>query len=97
MHQGAVVMSRKNDNILTRFDCYRDEESDEMKEDKQKLQARIETMGIRYKSLHWDCDGACYLNLSGTNITDLSPLKTLPVTHLCLQGCFGITDFSPLK
>jgi hypothetical protein len=26
----------------------------------------------------------------------LAPLTELPLTHLCLQGCYGITDFSPL-
>lgn len=54
-------------------------------------------MGISYKSLYVECDGSCWLNLSGTIIADLSSLKHVPVTHLCLQGCYQIADFSPLK
>ena len=27
----------------------------------------------------------------------MAPLTELPLTHLCLQGCYGITDFSPLR
>jgi hypothetical protein len=34
-------------------------------------------MGIRYKSLHAGGDGAVFLNLSGTTISDLSPLTAL--------------------
>jgi hypothetical protein len=26
----------------------------------------------------------------------LASLTELPLTHLCLQGCYGIRDFSPL-
>ena len=54
-------------------------------------------MGIKYKALRLSANGDCCLNLSGTRLTDLSALIELPVTHLCLQGCFEITDFSPLK
>jgi hypothetical protein len=53
-------------------------------------------MVIQFKSLHLGNDGTLCLNLSGTRITDLASLAELPLTHLCLQGCYGITDFSPL-
>ncbi len=57
---------------------------------------RLRQEGIKYKSIQTD-NGVYGLNLSGTWITDLSPLVKLPVTHLCLQGCYGIKDFSPLR
>jgi hypothetical protein len=96
----SVMISRNNrlnDTILTQFYCYRDEESDEMKLETRKLKGRLDAMGVRYKSLYIGCDGSCWLNLSGTIIADISPLKHLPVTHLCLQGCYQIADFAPLK
>ena len=86
-----------NDAVLTHFYCYRDEENAEMKIETRRLKRRLDAMGVRYKSLHLDGDGSCWLNLSGTIIADLSPLKHFPVTHLCLQGCCQITDFSTLK
>lgn len=86
-----------NDTILTQFYCYRDEESDEMKLETRRLKRRLDAMGVKYKSLYIGCDESCWLNLSGTIIADISPLKHLPVTHLCLQGCYQIADFSPLK
>jgi hypothetical protein len=58
---------------------------------------RLDALGIKYKSLDADSDGTLCLNVSGTPITDLGPLRELPLTHLCLQGCYGITDFSPLR
>lgn len=60
------------------------------------FRCRLDKYGIKYKSLHVDSDGTFCLNVSGTPITDLAPLRELPLTHLCLQGCYGITDFSPL-
>ena len=57
----------------------------------------LDTLGIAYKSLRAGPDGTFCLNLSGTPITDLAPLTELPITHLCLQGCHGISDFSPLR
>lgn len=91
------LQERMHDTILTLFHCYQDEEDDENRLDKRQFTRRLEAIGIRYKSVHLGCDGTCCLNLSGTIITDLSLLKELPVTHLCLQGCYGITDFSPLR
>ena len=67
-----------------------------MEEDRRRFQCRLDALGIRYKSLYVGVDRTFCLNLSGTIITDLSPLRALPLTHLCLQGCFKIADFSPL-
>jgi len=85
------------DPMLNLFYCYRDEENDGMKLEKRRVQRRLEARGIKYKSLYLGSDGTCCLNLSGSIITDLAPLEKIPLTHLCLQGCFGIKDFSPLK
>lgn len=60
------------------------------------FRCRLDAQGIRYKSLHAHNDGTLCLNLSGTRIMDLAPLTELPLTHLCLQGCYGIMDFAPL-
>ena len=79
------------------FYCYRDEENDAMRLEKRRLQRRLEAMEIKPKSLYLGSNGTCCLNLSGTIITDLEPLEKIPLTHLCLQGCYGIKDFSPLK
>ena len=38
----------------------------------------------------------CSLDLSDYGLTDLSVLKTLPITHLNLSNCRGIYDFRPL-
>ena len=83
--------------ILQFFECHRDEGDGESERDKRRFQRRLDAMGIRYKSLYVGIDGMFCLNLSGTMIADLSPLTELPLTHLCLQGCYEITDFSPLK
>ena len=86
-----------NDPILTSFYCHHDEEDNDGGQYGPAVRKRLEAAGIKYKSLRIGCYGVCCLNLSGTRITDLSPLKELPLTHLCLQGCFEIADFSPLK
>ena len=86
-----------NDSILTLFYCHHDKENNDGRQDGQDVRKRLEAAGIKYKSLQIGYHGVCCLNLSGTRITDLSPLKQLPLTHLCLQGCFEIADFSPLK
>ena len=87
----------KNDSVQENFACYRDEKGEEMRLEKSGLSRRLDAMGIGYKSVHIECDGSCWLNLSGTHISDLSVLKDVPVTHLCLQGCYRITDLSALK
>jgi len=86
-----------NDIIPAYFSCFRDEESNDMRFETRMHRRTLDAMGIRHKSLYVGCDVSCWLNLSGTIIADLSPLKQVPVTHLCLQGCFWITDFSPLS
>jgi hypothetical protein len=83
-------------DILSLFNCHRDGEEAEREDDRWRFQNRLKALGIKYKSLYVGIDGTSCLNLSGTIITDLSPLRELPLTHLCLQGCYGIADFSPL-
>jgi hypothetical protein len=83
--------------ILTQFYCCRDNESEETRLETRRLKRQLDATGIPYKSLHIGCNGSCWLNLSGTIISDLSLLINIPVTHLCLQGCYGISDFLPLK
>ena len=79
------------------FVCYRDEDDPETKLERSRLARQLEAKGIRYKSLRVGCDGSCSLNLSGTPIADLAPLKDVPVTRLCLQGCYQIIDIAPLE
>jgi hypothetical protein len=86
-----------NDSILRLFHCHEDEDFSKKVRDQKNVRKRLEAIDIKYKSLRVGHDGTCYLNLSGTRITDLSSLKGLPVTHLCLQGCFGVADVSPLE
>lgn len=62
----------------------------------RRYQHYLNAAGIRSKSLRSLPDGSICLNLSGTPVTDLSPLTEIPISHLCLQGCYGITDFTPL-
>ena len=82
-------------NLLTPFYC--DPNIAAHDERRQyKFEKRLQKEGIKYKSVQTD-NGIYGLNLSGTWITDLSPLVKLPLTHLCLQGCCGIKDFSPLR
>jgi len=86
-----------NDAFSSFFHCHLDDEYDEMESDSRGFRLRLDAMGIRYKSLHVAGDGAVFLNLSGTTISDLSPLAAFSLTHLCLQGCYEIGDFLPLK
>ncbi len=51
---------------------------------------------IQYKVIMTD-NGICSLDLSNSNIADLSPLKTLPLTHLNLTNCRNIYDLRSLK
>lgn len=82
-------------NAVTFF-CHQNEERRQREQDTLPFRMRLEKMAVRFKSLHLGNDQTLCLNLSGTQITDLAPLTELPLTHLCLQGCYGITDFSPL-
>jgi len=86
-----------NDTFPAFFHCHLDDEHGETGSDSRGFRLRLNAMGIRYKGLYAGGDGAVFLNLSGTTISDLSPLTALPLTHLCLQGCYEIADFSPLK
>ena len=84
-----------DDDLATVF--YRPQQQTSQNRNRERiLHSRLQTAGISYKSLHVAEAGGCLLNLSGTKVTDLSLLIGMPLTHLCLQGCFGIEDFSPL-
>ena len=78
------------------FHCQRDDEPAGHDAGGWIMRRRLDKLGVRYKSLHTGQSGSTFLNLSGTCITNLEPLLELPITHLCLQGCYGITDFAPL-
>lgn len=67
------------------------------REERGPLLRQLDALGIKYKNLHANNDGTLCLNLSGTRITDLSSLTELPLSHISLQGCYGITDFSPSR
>jgi len=91
------MMSRKlHTAILPLFYCHRDTAQGENERDRRRFRFRLDALGITYKSVYVGIDGTVCLNLSGTIIFDLSLLAELPVTHLCLQGCYRIVDFSPL-
>jgi hypothetical protein len=57
----------------------------------------LQSQAIEYKGIHANPDGTLRLNLSGTRHLELSALTILPVTHLCIAGCWRITDFTPLR
>jgi len=86
-----------NDAFPSFFHCHLDDEYGETESDSRGFRLRLDAMGIRYKSLHVGGDGTVFLNLSGTTISDLSPLAAFPLTHLCLQGCYEVADFAPLN
>ena len=56
----------------------------------------LDRENIRYKNIQVN-DNMYRLDLSNSNIADLSPLKSLPLTHLNLTNCKGIYDLRPLK
>lgn len=85
-----------NDAFPQLFHCHLDGEGGEREANGRHLRRRLDSMGVRYKSLHVGTDGTLWLNLSGMPIVSLSSLTELPLTHLCLQGCYGIADFTPL-
>ena len=92
-----MLPPRMNDAFSSFFHCHLYDEYGKMESDSRGFRLRLDAMGIRYKSLHVGGDGAVFLNLSGTTISDLSPLAAFPLTRLCLQGCYKIDDFLPLK
>jgi len=51
---------------------------------------------IQYRDIQVD-DNTCRLDLSKSNIADLSPLKVIPLTHLILTDCTSVYDLRPLK
>ena len=70
-----------NDAFPAFFHCHLDDEY-ETESDSLGFRLRLDAMGIRYKSLHGGGDGAVFLNLSGTTISDLSPLTAFPLSSL---------------
>jgi len=92
-----MLPPRMNDAFSSFFHCHLDDKYGETESDSRGFRLRLDAMDIRYKSLHVGGDGAVFLNLSGTIISDLSPLAVFSLTHLCLQGCYEIADFLPLK
>jgi hypothetical protein len=81
---------------LTFYDCRRDTEMPLGVENVDVCIRWLNSQKIEFKNILANADGTLRLNLSGTKITDLSPLTILPVTHLCLAGCWWIKDFTPL-
>ena len=81
----------------TFYDCRRDNHTPVGTRNADLCSRWLRSQGIEYKNILTNADGSLRLNLSGTRIADLSPLAILPVTHLCLAGCWRITDFTPLR
>ena len=71
-----------NNAIVPLFHCHSDEGDRDQDAERKGHQRQLDALGIKYKSLHVGKDGSCRLNLSGTTIADLSPVKELPLTHL---------------
>ncbi len=78
------------------FACHSDTGTDEPLGVARPARLRLDAAGLRFKSLHAGQDGSLHLNLSGTAIGDLRPLENLPISHLCIQGCYRISNFVPL-
>ena len=57
----------------------------------------LKAKGVAVKGLKVDEKGMIELDLGGTGISDLSPLKGMPLTSLNLDRCGQVTDLSPLK
>lgn len=78
------------------YDCRREGETPAGHRSVQFCRLWLRRQGIEYKSIHGNDDGTLRLNLSGLNASDLNPLTILPLTHLCLAGCWRIADFTPV-
>ena len=84
------------DPDLTFYDCRRENETPVRKESVDLCSRWLRSQNIEFKNILANADGTLRLNLSGTRISDLSPLTILPLTHLCLAGCWRVKDFTPL-
>jgi hypothetical protein len=85
------------DPNLTFYDCRRDDETPVGEQNVDLCGRWLRSHHIEFKNIYANSDGSLRLNLSGTNAADLSALTLLPLTHLCLAGCWRITDFTPLR
>jgi hypothetical protein len=85
------------DTNLTFYDCRREDETPVGKQNVDLCGRWLHSQHIEFKSINANADGSLRLNLSGTRAVDLSALTLLPLTHLCLAGCWRITDFNPLR
>jgi len=85
------------DHNETFYDCRRENESPLGEQNVDLCSRWLCSQEIEFKSIHANADGSLRLNLSGTKSVDLSALTLLPLTHLCLAGCWRITDFTPLS
>ena len=85
------------DPNLTFYDCRREGEPPDGTLNADLCSRWLRLQKIEYKNILANADGTLRLNLSGTRIADLSPLTILPLTHLCLSGCWRIKDFTPLR
>jgi hypothetical protein len=92
-----VVSCRMPDVNQSFYDCRREGETPAGHLSVQFCSLWLRRQGIEYKSIHGNADGTLRLNLSGLNVCDLNPLTILPLTHLCLAGCWRIADFTPLR
>ncbi|MDD4873059.1 MAG: protein kinase [Kiritimatiellae bacterium] len=60
------------------------------------IRETLDTTGVKYAFTGIDTQGICRVGLSETSISDLSPLRGLPITHLSLLRTH-IKDLSALK
>jgi len=60
------------------------------------IRETLDTTGVRYVFTGIDTQGVCRISLSETSISDLSPLRGLPITHLSLLRTH-VKDLSALK
>jgi hypothetical protein len=79
------------------YDCCCEDETTVGKQNVDSCSRWLRSQKIEFKSIQANADGSLRLNLSGTKAVDLSALTNLPLTHLCLAGCWRITDFNPLR
>ena len=84
------------DPDLTFYDCRCENETPVVTQSVEDCRRWLCSQNIEFKNILANADGTLRLNLSGTTISDLSPLTILPLTHLCLAGCWRIKDFTPL-
>lgn len=60
------------------------------------VEATLTSAGVSVKSLKQDADGTYLVDLSESDLADLTPLKGLPISALDLHKT-AVTDLSPLR